>query len=514
LKKKIVLDSLFLFFLGALSSFGLPPINFFFVNFFTFSAFFIFLFNKNKTKSNNISFFYYGWTFGFGYFLTNLYWVTISLTFDPNFFILIPLAQILIPASLAIFYGFFSLSFFFIKPKSVLSAFFLFTLLFGLTEFIRGNIFTGFPWNLISYSFSENLNLIRIISIIGTYSFNLVIISFFTAPAIFFLKKSKKEIVVLIIFLLLPIIFSVYGSIYKRNYLIKDLQKNPIKIRVVGSNVSIDRFYDVDQTKYIVNELIELSSPDPNIKTFFLWPEGIISEDYQDEIYLYKNLFLKSFNENHLIGLGMTRKSSSGNKDEYFNSFTIFDNNLNLIHNYDKINLVPFGEFIPFENFFEIIGLKVITSNFGSFSKGKSRKIIQIENGDQRFRLLPLICYEIIYSGNLTKNFEFDYILNISEDGWFGKSIGPKQHFVHSRFRAIENGKYVIRSSNNGMSAIINPLGEIEQKIDYGEDGFIDFEESRRNEPTIFSLYGNNIFLIIILLYIFLVFSFNRIKNE
>ena len=80
-------------------------------------------------------------------------------------------------------------------------------------------------------------------------------------------------------------------------------------------------------------------------------------------------------------------------------------------------------------------------------------------------KFLPLICYEIIYSGNLTKNFNFDFIINISEDGWFGKSIGPKQHFAHSIFRAIENGKYVLRSSNNGMAAIINPLGEIEKKL-------------------------------------------------
>ena len=88
---------------------------------------------------------------------------------------------------------------------------------------------------------------------------------------------------------------------------------------------------------------------------------------------------------------------------------------------------------------------------------------------------MPLICYEIIYSGNLTKNFNFDFILNISEDGWFGKSIGPKQHFAHSIFRAIENGKYVVRASNNGMAAIINPLGQIEKKIDYGDSGYIDF---------------------------------------
>ena len=114
----------------------------------------------------------------------------------------------------------------------------------------------------------------------------------------------------------------------------------------------------------------------------------------------------------------------------------------------------------------------------------------------------------------MTKNFDFDFILNISEDGWFGKSIGPKQHFAHSIFRAIENGKYVIRSSNNGIAAIINPLGQVEKKIDYGKSGYIDFENRRDTNKTFFSIYGNLIFMVLILLYIFLIFSFNRIRNE
>ena len=104
--------------------------------------------------------------------------------------------------------------------------------------------------------------------------------------------------------------------------------------------------------------------------------------------------------------------------------------------------------------------------------------------------------------------------MNISEDGWFGNSTGPQQHLVHSIFRAIENGKYVVRSANNGVGVIINPLGEIEKKIDYGKDGYIDFINRRDIEPTIFSIYGNKIFLILIFLYIFLIFSFNRNKNE
>ena len=147
----------------------------------------------------------------------------------------------------------------------------------------------------------------------------------------------------------------------------------------------------------------------------------------------------------------------------FLNSFSVFDNDLNLIKNYNKINLVPFGEFLPFESFFNKIGLKTITNNFRSFTSGEQRKIIQFENNFDGLKFLPLICYEIIYSGKLTKNFNFDFILNISEDGWFGNSAGPQQHLVHSIFRAIESGKYVVRSANNGMGVIINPLGEIEK---------------------------------------------------
>ena len=132
----------------------------------------------------------------------------------------------------------------------------------------------------------------------------------------------------------------------------------------------------------------------------------------------------------------------------------------------------------------------------------------------RQVKILPLICYEIIYSGKIFTNNNFDYIVNISEDGWFGKSIGPEQHLTHSIFRAIESGKYVLRSANNGTTAIINPLGVIEQKIDINKSGYIDLIESRKIETTLFSKFGNKIFGLIILLYIFLIFSFNKLKNE
>ena len=192
LSKKNFLNSIYIIFLGAVSSYSLPPYNYFIINFITFSLFFIFIFKKKKGTTYNKSFFLYGWSFGFGYFLLSLYWIAISLTFDQSFRFLIPLAIILLPALLAIFYGLMTYLFSILYSKNTIGSFFIFSVLFGTFEFIRGSIFTGFPWNLIAFSFSENIYFIQILSIIGTYSFNLICISLFTVPAIFILRNSIK----------------------------------------------------------------------------------------------------------------------------------------------------------------------------------------------------------------------------------------------------------------------------------------------------------------------------------
>ena len=512
MKKNFLFEALLLLILGGFTSLSLPPFNLFLINFFTFSIFFGFLFRRLSQQKNN--FFYYGWFFGFGYFFTNLYWITISLTFDKDMSFLIPIALIVIPSFLAIFYSLITYFFNLLNPKNVLSAFFAFSLLFGTMEFVRGIMFTGFPWNLIIYSFSKNLNFLSILSIIGTYSFNLIVISLFSAPALFILRKSKKEIIICILLLFLPIFFLTFGMLQEKEFKKNTVKKNPYIIRIIGSNISLDKFYNQTSTENVIKELILISSPEKKNKIFFIWPEGILPDIYQDEFYLYNDIIKNNFDDNHLIGLGITKREFDNDNYKFYNSFSIYDSNLNIIDNYNKIQLVPFGEFLPFENILSKIGLKTVTNNFGSFTRGSHRKIIKIQNNLEELKLLPLICYEIIYSGNLTKNFDFDFILNISEDGWFGKSIGPKQHFAHSIFRAIENGKYVIRSSNNGMAAIINPLGQVEKKIDYGKSGYIDFENRRDTNKTFFSIYGNLIFMVLILLYIFLIFSFNRIRNE
>ena len=511
MKKKIYFEFLFLIILGALTSLSLPPYNFLFINFLTFSLFFIYIFKKKKSSNNNKTFLY-GWFFGFGYFLTNIYWIAISLTFDENFKFLIPIALILIPAFLAIFYGVATYFFFLINMKKPVSNLLLFSLLFGVIEFLRGNILTGFPWNLIAYSFSNNLEIIQFTSLIGTYAFNILCISFFTSPAIFILRENKKEIAICICFLLSPIILYMTGSSKIKSFQSLDIIENDYVIRAIGSKIDLDRFYGKTNAASVISELIELSEPDLETKTLFLWPEGIIPNINQSELIELQSLFNQKLNKNHLIGIGINSFENNNDENKFYNSFSFFDHNLNLVNAYNKVNLVPFGEFLPFEKILGTIGLKSLTNNYQSFSSGKNREIIKINENDFDIKILPLICYEIIYSGKIFNNPNFDYIINISEDGWFGNSIGPHQHFTHSIFRAIESGKYLIRSSNNGIAAIINPTGFIEKKIPFGNSGYVDFSEKRVSNTTLFSQHGNKMFLTIILLYIFLIFSFNRIS--
>ena len=222
---------------------SLPPFNYLIINFLTYSLFFIFLVKKSSQHKSIKFFFIYGWLFGFGYFATNLYWISIALTFDQNFKVLVPLTVILIPSFLSIFYGFVSSLFIILKQKNIISSFFIYSLIFGFIEFVRGSILTGFPWNLIVYSFSNQLEFLSIISVIGTYGLNLFCISLFTSPALLVLKNSNKEIGICIFFLITVIFLYFFGFSYKEKFNKSVKEDYDYKIRVIGSNISLDRFY-------------------------------------------------------------------------------------------------------------------------------------------------------------------------------------------------------------------------------------------------------------------------------
>ena len=458
--------------------------------------------NLDRNLLNN---FLVGWLYGFGYFLSNLYWISNSLKFDKNFENLIILSILLIPFLLSLFYGLFSYLLKFFKIEMNFSSILIFSLSLSIVEYLRGSIFGGFPWNLISFSLVNYVSSLQILSFIGTYSLNLLVITFYTLPIIILFKIKRLEKFIILLSAILTLLLNSYYGFNKIKQA-ENAEKKTIvpSIKLVSPKIDIERFFIDEPIDKKINELFKNSYPlDKDLVLVF--PEGITNIGEINQLGSNFDKISDKLTDKSKIILGVNFDDG----EKRFNSLAIFNKEFKLEDKYYKNKLVPFGEFIPFEKFLSSYGLKKITHGYQSFSPSSERKILNV--GEISF--LPLICYEIIFSGVLKKNSDnYDFILNISEDGWFGNSIGPVQHFSHSIFRSIEEGKDVLRVANNGISAHISSNGSIIKKLDTTEKGSIEINSVSMTFPTLFSIYGNKIFFCLVFFYINLIFFLRKIK--
>ena len=492
-----------LLFLGFLSSFSLPPYNFFLINFFTFPVlFYILVINISRNLLNN---FLIGWFYGFGYFLSNLYWISYSLKFDKNFENLIILSILLIPLLLSLFYGLFSYLLKFFNIKMNFSSILIFSLSLSIVEYLRGTILGGFPWNLITFSLVNIISSLQILSFIGTYSLNLLVITFYTLPIIIFFNIKNLRKFTILLLAVLTLLINVYYGFDK----IEQIENKPKKIifpsiKLVSPKFNIERFFINEPIEDKINELFENSYPlDKDV--ILVFPEGITNIGEINQLENDFDNISNQLTDKSKIILGITLDDG----EKIFNSLAVFNKEFEIEDKYNKNKLVPFGEFLPLEKFLSKFGLKKITHGYKSFSSSTERNILSV--GEISF--LPLICYEIIFSGALTKNEDnYDFILNISEDGWFGNSIGPVQHFSHSIFRSIEEGKDILRVANNGISAHISSNGKVNKMLNTTQKGSIEINSVSNDFPTFFSVYGNKIFFFLVFFYISLIFFLKKFK--
>ncbi len=499
------------FIFGSLTILSFEPFNFTIINCLIFPCFFYLLIYINK-KSKSIyrkkpykkNLFIFGISFGFGFYLCGISWITNSLKFDENFRILIPFALILIPLFLSLFLGLTTLI---IGPylKLDFPSLFIFSGSLAFSDYLRAYILTGFPWNLWAYSTVSINEILQIINSIGLYSYNLIVITIFTLPIIIFFNLGKIQKFLIFLFIL-SIILSLFihgNYVINKNKEILNSDIEKIYVKIISPNFDLQYGLSTKEIEERFKKLIRYSEPNKEKNTFFIWPEGVFSGYSYNEILIFKELVSKNFSRNHYIIFGTNRlEPISG---QFYNSMLIVNNNLEIVQSYNKTKLVPFGEFLPFENILNKFGLKKITEGHGSFLKGKENNNLVID----KLNILPLICYEIIFPDLIkSANKNTNIIINISEDAWFGKSIGPDQHFAKSILRAIESNTFLLRSANRGVSAIIDNKGNIIKKLNRNEAGNIEFEV-----PLIKSNKIKNDLIFFILLITYLLIFFINKKN-
>ena len=368
LTSRFVLIFLFPFVLGVLTVFSFQPFNFSYINFLILPSLFLLTTYAQKKSKNTfrnkpylLNLFFIGYLFGVGFFLSGINWISHSLTFDENFKFLIPLAIIGLPMFLGLFFGIANLA---VGPflKNNFTSILLFSISFAFMDYLRAKILSGFPWNLWAYTWSWKPEILQSLFYFGFFSFNLLCIIIYCSPLLLLFKKKLN----LILFFLISLVFFgnyIYGSsiIKKNSENLTNLKldsKNSIYIKIVSP--SFDLKYNLSNTDLSENisRLIKYSDPDKNKKTLFIWPEGVFTGFNFEQIKQYKLLFKKAFSEKHLILFGANTTQENSKKLEIFNSLIITNNKLDINFQYNKIKLVPFGEFLPYENILSKLGMK------------------------------------------------------------------------------------------------------------------------------------------------------------
>ena len=457
-----------------------------------------------------------GWFFGLSFFMFSLYWIFNSFLIRSGIYILLlPICLFSFSCFLALFIGFVTYLNYKFRTNLIFNIIF-FSIFWTFSEILRGYLLTGFPWNLLSHTLSNFDILIQICSVVGVYGLTFFVVYFILSLSIFILNFNKKREY----FLFLSSIF-IFVSIFF--YGINRLNSSNLTtyssdvFRVVQPNIKqIDKL-NISKIENNYKKLMDtsfsskMSSLNKSENLVIFWPETAIfnfNHIYEYSVFEKLNNNLK---ENEYVITGIFRNEDK----DYYNSISIIDRNLSVEFIYDKIHLVPFGEYIPFSNFLNFFGF-----NFLNLKKGfENQKIVKYKDLP-KFR--PLICYESIFPGKFINN-ENDPILlvNFTNDAWFGNTIGPYQHFVNSKFRAIEEGKHLIRVANTGISSSIDPLGRVLKKLSLNSSGYFDtkiFIANKNNTPikTIFSKYKNNlvIVLLIILFFLFSILKYQFYKRE
>lgn len=475
------------FFLGWLTVAALPPFYVFPLLFITFSGLLLLINQAPRPRSA----WGIGYAFGFAFFAFGLSWIGNALLIDAQTFgWLYPLVWL----ASGTFFGLFVacpclLTWYFRKLPSrwlALSA------LWVIFEWLRSWFLTGFPWNLIGTVLAFNDNLIQFASFGGTWALSWWVILACSAPALYIHFRSRKTLFFAVLFPLFSFLFlGLYGVL---RLSAADHAPSEIIVRLVQPAIPQTMKWDPDSLQTNFKRYIELSSlPGLEKVNFTLW--GETASPYPLDLDFAHNLEARQAvpPQGYLITGQIRYALDSHGAIKPRNSLLVLAPDGSTPAWYDKSHLVPFGEYIPLRRYLPE-WIKPVANAIGTFEHGNGPSEIRL-SGYPPFG--SLICYEVIFPHQVTNpRSRPEWIINLTNDGWYGDSAGPRQHLVSTRLRAVEEGITIARSANTGISALISPYGTIIGQLSLNYSGILDLKLPKTRQVfTTFSKYGNIIAL-------------------
>jgi apolipoprotein N-acyltransferase len=438
-----------------------------------------------------------GWWFGFGYFLAGLYWVGYAFLVDAaTFGWLLPIAVIGLPAGLALFTAFGTALARLLWTRGAVR---ILALAVALTvaEWLRGHVLTGFPWNAYGYALTAPLALAQSASLIGVWGLTFLAVAIFASPVALADDRSEARRQWLPVALAVAVLVALAGYGAVRLAMTPTRMVEGVRLRIMQPNLPQDVKFNYAAKQQIVDRYIALSdritsaqSHGVHDATVLIWPESAFPfflAHEPDELAEIAQLL----HGGTVLITGAVRLAEPVNPTDplAYNSVYVIDRDGSIAALYDKVHLVPFGEYLPFQSFLESLGLQQLTKQSGGFLPGDRHRLIAIPGAPTA---LPLICYEIIFPGEvMPKGDRPGWIVNVTNDGWFGISTGPYQHLHQARMRAIEEGLPLVRAANTGISAVVDPLGRIIKSLPLGSEGVIDAPLPQPVEPPVYARLGD-----------------------
>jgi len=428
-----------------------------------------------------------GWWAGLGYFGLSMIWLVEPFFVEPEkHAILAPFALIAMSGGLALFWGG---AFAFSKQFGTGLGRYIVGLAvaWAIAEYLRSILFTGFPWGLLGYTWIET-PIAQLVAVVGP--FGMVFIT--TFGGLLMLSFPNKRFTAPVITLLFFIILWAGGAWRIPDVQIK--QETNIRVRLIQPNAPQHQKWDPEWISVFFRRTLELtSSPMKEPVDLVIWPETAVPFALRGDTDNLQILSDAAGPNAHIIA-GIRR--FEGNN--LYNSMVHLDQNGELLWVYDKSHLVPFGEYIPFSEYLSGLGLRGMAANLQGFSSGAGPEVI-LANGLPSY--LAMICYEAIFpSFARTGDDRPEFLMHITNDAWFGDTIGPFQHLVQVQFRAIEQGLPAARSANTGISAVIDPYGRIVSRLKLNEAGVLDADLPVPLSPTIYARFGELPFFVMMLL--------------